>query len=239
MIVAWHPATGRCCFASIGDSRLYLVADAAAHSLTEDDACGVVLKRGGRVILKDGTVAFSRALTRALGQTEPLKFPTGEVDVAPGSMLVLATDGCHELPGFARDLLEVQRHFDLAAAAQDLIGARCRDDARDHATAILMRDTRCPDELHEQIVADLQAGGPGDGPGRYGHIVVSVIMDEMVRRARSGDMAGLQQGLQALTSSGLKPRRQDALAVIDAMSGDGAADAVRIHRQLVYWAARL
>jgi serine/threonine protein phosphatase PrpC len=239
VLAAWHPASGLCRFVNVGDSRLYLVGDGVPAPLTIDDARGVVLRRAGQVILQNGAVAFSRALTRALGQSEPLDFTAQSVQVDPGAMLVLTTDGGHELPGFAQRLLEVQNHLDLAEATQALIGSLCRDHAKDDATLILMRDTTCPPAVREQALCALHAGKGLTGPGRYGHLMISVAVEDMARCARTGDMEGALRVLEVMVTARLRPRRRDAMVVIRALIDDGRPETVRAYRRLVDWAGKL
>lgn len=239
VLVAWHPSSGDCHYVNVGDSRLYLVGLGAPTPLTVDDARGVILKRDGQVILQNGAVAYSRALTRALGQAEPLEFTAQSVQVEPGAMLALTTDGGHELPGFAQRLLDVQSHLDLEEAAQALIGTPCREHGRDDATLILMRGLDCPAAVREQALRALHAGEGLTGPGCYGHLMISVAVDDMVNCARSREMDGVLRGLEALMAAGLKPRRRDAVAVIDALVDDGRPETLRAHRRLVDWGGKL
>ncbi len=240
VLAAWHPDSGLCRFVGVGDSRLYLVGEGAPVFVTTDDTSCVPLMRNGHVVIQNGAVVFRRGVTRVLGQaSEPLAFTVQEVQAPLGAMLVLATDGGHELPVFTQRLLEMQNHVDLAAGAEALVGALCREQARDDATIIFMRRTDCPADLQQQAIEALHAGESLVCPGRPGHLMIPIAVGEMVRCAAAGDVDGILRGLNALTSAGLRPGRSDAFAVIRAIVDDGRQETLRAHRMLVDWAGKL
>jgi hypothetical protein len=224
VLAAWHLRDGVCRFVNVGDSRLYRVAAGAPEPLTVDDTQAVVRTLQGELILQNGAVATSRAVTRVLGQLEHLEFAVQVTDVGPGDLLALVTDGCHELPGFAHRLQEVQHHLDLAEAAHSLLESLCHERGHDDATAILMRDSACPPSVREEAQQALVAGKKLTDSGICGHLLIPVVVDEMVRGVGASDTAAVLRGLEALMAAGLRPRRQDAMRVVEAFVDDGRPD---------------
>ncbi len=120
--------------ANIGDSRAYLVADGGARQLTLDHSWVEEGIRSGELAPDDPLVALNRhVITRAIGLDADAQIDVfGPIDVAPGSVLVLCTDGLHGVlddraiadviaasgGDYASDLIDVL----LAAGAPDNIG---------------------------------------------------------------------------------------------------------------------
>jgi hypothetical protein len=77
-----------------------------------------------------------------LGVAPEADYPTVEIDLPPGSILALYTDGLVEVPG--RDIDDTTQHF-----AQQLAHARCRnlDDLADTITHQATRDTHRHDDI--------------------------------------------------------------------------------------------
>lgn len=120
--------------ANLGDSRAYLVADGEARQLTLDHSWVEEGIRSGELAPDDPLVALNRhVITRAIGLDASAAVDVfGPIDVAPGSVLLLCTDGLHGVlddraiadviaasgGDYASDLIDVV----LAAGAPDNIG---------------------------------------------------------------------------------------------------------------------
>ncbi len=239
VLAVWRPAESVCWYASAGDSRLYRVGAGAPEQLTRDDVHDEVVKREGHAVLQAGTVASRRGVTRVLGQPGPLDVEVRTVEPGPGELLALVTDGCHEIHGFVDRLAAVQGRQDLAAAAESLLAALCRDQARDDATAILMRDDAIPPAVCAAAARALQIDSGLANSGICGHLLITVVIDEMVRAADAADSARVLQLLEALTAAGLRPSRREAMRVIKAFVDDGRPETVRIYRWVMEWVGRL
>ena len=83
--------------ANIGDSRAYLVADGAARQLTLDHSWVEEGIRAGELAPDDPLVALNRhVITRAIGLDAHAAVDVfGPLDLLPGSVLLLCTDGLH------------------------------------------------------------------------------------------------------------------------------------------------
>lgn len=239
VLAAWRPAESVCWYASAGDSRLYRVGAKLLDQLTRDDVFDKVVKRDGHAILQAGAVASRRGVTRVLGQPGPLGSEVGKVELSPGELLALVTDGCHEIPGFVDRLAATQDHQDLASAAERLLATLCRDQARDDATAILMREEACPESIRAAVREALGSADNLQGTGVCGHLMIVPVLDEMVRAAAGSDLGAVQKGLDALVAAGLRPRRQEALRVVAAFVDDGRAETISAYRRIVQWVAGL
>ncbi len=83
--------------AHVGDSRLYLVRDDQALQLTRDHTVLAQLVALGRITAEQaagsGYAGYRNALARAVGVTPEVEVDTLSVDVLPGDVLLLASDG--------------------------------------------------------------------------------------------------------------------------------------------------
>lgn len=80
----------------VGDSRIYLVRNAQCHRLTEDHTLVAAQLKAG-TITKDqaATSQYRNVITRAVGIQESVQVDTLIVDLLPGDLFILCTDGLH------------------------------------------------------------------------------------------------------------------------------------------------
>lgn len=239
VLAAWRPTEAVCWYASAGDSRLYRVGAGAPEQLTRDDVADKVVTREGHAVLQAGSVASRRGVTRALGQAGPLDVEVRTAELCPGELLALVTDGCHEIHGFVDRLVAVQRRQELAAGAESLLATLCREQARDDATAILMRDEACPEGVRAAAVRALAVEGGLMSSGICGHLLITAVIDEMARAAGAADPARVLHLLETLVAAGLRPSRREALRVIKAFIDDGRPETVLAYRRVAEWVGRL
>ena len=130
-LVAAVVREGTAWVANIGDSRAYLVADGEARQVTLDHSWVEEGIRSGELAPDDPLVALNRhVITRAIGLDANAEVDVfGPLDVPPGGVLLLCTDGLHGVldnqaiaavvaaseGNYARDLVDVV----LAAGAPD------------------------------------------------------------------------------------------------------------------------
>lgn len=139
--VAWPTGENWVCFANIGDSRLYRFSSDRFHQLSTDDSSRVVVMRGGRPLLVDGSPLIPAAITKAMGQQGHLNVDVHTTDFVVGDWLVLATDGAH---GGGRPDWEptgmraVVKSQDPEAALNTLVTRRAQVRA-DDATVVLIQ----------------------------------------------------------------------------------------------------
>lgn len=134
-----HAALARAVVAHAGDSRVYRVRRDAIDRLTDDHTLASELVRAGRLSTDDAAhLRHGEVLTRAMGLDEELLPDVREVDVRPGDVLLLCTDGVHDV------LSDDEICAVVSAAGGDLPGAcRCllqladARGGRDDATVVL------------------------------------------------------------------------------------------------------
>ena len=130
-LVAAVVREGAAWVANIGDSRAYLVANGEARQVTLDHSWVEEGIRSGELAPDDPLVALNRhVITRAIGLDASAEVDVfGPLDVPPGGVLLLCTDGLHGVlddraiaavvaaseGNYARDLVDVV----LAAGAPD------------------------------------------------------------------------------------------------------------------------
>ena len=128
--------------ASVGDSRAYLLRDAALVPLTEDHNLAQEMVRRGEMSALQATVdPFRNVLSRALGIEGPLRSAV-EVDavaVSPEGVerVLLCSDGLTNECLDAELLAVLQANPDDAAAADALVAAALAHGGRDNVTAIV------------------------------------------------------------------------------------------------------
>jgi PPM family protein phosphatase len=124
----------------IGDSRLYHLRGGHLHQLTRDHTWVQQEVDAGRVA-RDAAHAhpLGHILTRVMSAEEPAEPDLSATVVAPGDMLLLCTDGLHNLvdPGSILELLQPDRPPEQLVTR--LITAANRRGGTDNITAIVVR----------------------------------------------------------------------------------------------------
>lgn len=131
-----------------------------------------------------------------------------------------------------------QGRQELAPAAESLLAGLFRDQARDDATAILMRDETCPQAVRAVAVRALAVDGGLPSSGICGHLLITTVIGEMLRVAAAAEADAVLRLLEALAKVGLKPGRWEAMRVVEAFVDDGRPETVRIYRRVMEWVGR-
>lgn len=80
----------------VGDSRVYLVRNGQCHRLTEDHTLIAAQLKAGTITKEQAaTSAYRNVITRAVGIQESVQVDTLLVDMMPGDMFILCSDGLH------------------------------------------------------------------------------------------------------------------------------------------------
>ena len=80
----------------VGDSRVYLVRDGQAHRLTEDHTLIAAQLKAGTINKEQAaTSQYRNVITRAVGIQESVQVDTLVVDLVPGDVYILCSDGLH------------------------------------------------------------------------------------------------------------------------------------------------
>ena len=124
----------------VGDSRCYLVRRGTAAVLTRDHTTAGEQKGPAAVSkAKAPTGGKRHLLTRSLGTDLFVAADTSTVNVAPGDVLILCTDGLH---GYVTDTqieTVLGANTDLKAAAKALIAAANKSGGHDNVSVLLIR----------------------------------------------------------------------------------------------------
>ena len=131
---------GRVALAHVGDSRIYVFRDRKLHGLTFDHSLvNEMVFRGALTQSQARTHPYRHVITRALGIGDAIEPDTVELQVRPGDLYLLCSDGItgqidHE------DLAQVllSGGSDLDATVQQLIDIANESGGHDNATAVLV-----------------------------------------------------------------------------------------------------
>ena len=150
--------TGTLTLAHVGDSRAYRYRAAKLERLTTDHSLVAELVRSGRLTEAEAAVHPHRSvITRALGTEADVEVDTRTLDVAPGDLVLLCSDG---LSAMVRDdeiarVLE-ESSGDPHEAAEALIRAANAAGGDDNVTVVLF-------EITDGEPAPRAAAAAGDG----------------------------------------------------------------------------
>ena len=140
-VVAALVSGGTLTFASVGDSRMYLVNDHAITQLTEDDSWLSALKAQEPNI--DATQLerhpLRHVITKAIGTLTDTEISIHERPLRHGDTLLLCTDGLHDLVHEPTLLEVVDQEATLEARAQKLIDLALEAGGRDNVTALIVK----------------------------------------------------------------------------------------------------
>ncbi|MEQ1760037.1 MAG: protein phosphatase 2C domain-containing protein [Vicinamibacterales bacterium] len=125
--------------ASVGDSRVYLIAEGGIRQLTEDDSWFTVLSREPGVTLESlAQHPLRNVLTNVIGARAELEVATYEV-TTPVEAVLLSSDGLH-------NVLTPEVMYEIAVgldepqeASQRLIRAALGYEASDNMTVVILR----------------------------------------------------------------------------------------------------
>src|SRR5215472_1254809 len=125
--------------AHVGDSRIYLERGGRVQQVTEDHTVfNELIKRGKLSKEQIERVAQKNAITRAVGVYERVEVDTLAIEVLPGDMFVLASDG---LTGYLNSPEELRSHLsrDGDTAVKSLIALANERGGKDNITTILVK----------------------------------------------------------------------------------------------------
>jgi serine/threonine protein phosphatase PrpC len=122
----------------VGDSRAYRLRNGGLEQLTEDHSLVAELVRSGKLSPEEAETHPQRSvITRALGTDADVDVDTFSVEVAPGDVFMLCSDGLTTMVGDDRIVDVVARHRDdLERAAKELIADANRSGGEDNVTIV-------------------------------------------------------------------------------------------------------
>jgi len=126
--------------AHVGDSRCYLIRSGDARPLTRDHTVVADQARLGLISAEEAAESSQRhVLSRSLGMNLFVNIDVEEIQLLPGDVLVLCSDGLHGAVTPAEMAGATGRHRDLAFAARDLVDRANEQDGSDNISVQLIR----------------------------------------------------------------------------------------------------
>jgi len=125
--------------AHVGDSRCYLIRDADAKPITRDHTVVADQVRLGLVSAEEAAESSQRhVLSRSLGMNLFVNIDVDEIQLLPGDVVLLCSDGLHDAVNSA-EIAEATRHRDLAVVARELVDRANEQDGSDNVSLQLIR----------------------------------------------------------------------------------------------------
>jgi serine/threonine protein phosphatase PrpC len=126
--------------AHVGDSRIYLQRDTRIQQVTEDHTVfNELIKRGKLSREQIEKVAHKNAITRAVGVYERVEVDTLAIEVLPGDVFMLCSDGLHGYLDGNDSLQKIFRDVAPEQQAQALIDFANESGGKDNITNIIVR----------------------------------------------------------------------------------------------------
>lgn len=129
-------------FASVGDSRLYLLRGGELHQMTRDDSLMEALADvGGLDAATLERHPMRHLLTNVLGRKVEVEMSVEEVALADGDVLLLSSDGMHGAVPHTTIQGILAGEPDVDRAAERLVNAALEADGKDNVTVVVARYT--------------------------------------------------------------------------------------------------
>lgn len=129
----------RAAVAHAGDSRCYLIRGAGAKALTRDHTVSAEQARLGLGRAGEAEPSLRHLLSRSLGNEMFVNIETSEVNLHPGDILLLCTDGLHGAVGESEMARTAAQSASLEEAAEKLVALANQRDGGDNITVQLIR----------------------------------------------------------------------------------------------------
>ncbi|MBN1207979.1 MAG: Stp1/IreP family PP2C-type Ser/Thr phosphatase [Myxococcaceae bacterium] len=123
----------------VGDSRVYLVRHGQCHRLTEDHTLVAAQLKAGTITKEQAASSqYRNVITRAVGIQESVQVDTLIVDLMPGDVFILCSDGLH---GYIEDeeMLPLVSTVAAADLPKRLIDTANERGGKDNITAVVVK----------------------------------------------------------------------------------------------------
>jgi len=131
----------KACIASVGDSRAYLRTDGELYCVTTDHTWVNEIGRGlGLTEEQLRTHPYRNVLTKAVGAEDTVEVETHIIDFIEGDILLLCSDGLHNVAGEEALVQSLDQPGPLKAKCELLIEAALEKGAPDNITAVLIEN---------------------------------------------------------------------------------------------------
>jgi len=139
-IVALLVREGKASIAHVGDSRVYLLRDGQIRLLTADHSLVMEQVRRGLMTLEEAErSSIQNIITRALGSEDSAEPDVQDVQLSPGDLFLLATDGLTKLVKESELRRITVSASSLDKACEALIAAARAAGGDDNITCLLVR----------------------------------------------------------------------------------------------------
>ena len=126
--------------AHVGDSRIYMMRDGRVQQVTEDHTVfNELIKRGKLSREQIEKVAHKNAITRAVGVYERVEVDTLAIEVLPGDLFLICSDGLHGYLETNDELAKLLAAHEPDKQAQALIDHANGKGGKDNITNIIVR----------------------------------------------------------------------------------------------------
>ena len=138
---------------NVGDSRAYMIQNGQCMQLTVDHSYLNELIRTGAVAVEDAATVdlkgMESVITRAIGVTETVDPDFFSVDLSPGDLILLASDGLTRYVT-ATEMSQLVSSNDLTLSCQHLIDLAKERGGADNITVLLLHITPAEDAAPQQ-----------------------------------------------------------------------------------------
>jgi serine/threonine protein phosphatase PrpC len=129
---------GRATCAHVGDSRLYRLRSEALVQLTRDHSFWAELEAAGGTEVQRKDFGWKNQITRALGVDGSHRADTASLDLLPGDVWLLCSDGLYD-PLEPEQIAEALKLPDAKAACEAIVQRAFEAGSQDNITAIVVR----------------------------------------------------------------------------------------------------
>jgi serine/threonine protein phosphatase PrpC len=147
---------GNAYLAHVGDSRVYLARGGTIYQLTEDHTLAAQQLRNGQITEADFAKSPVRNIIyQALGVVPNLEVDTLHLDVYPGDLFLLCSDGLYESLG-PSDMAQILQDAKGEAAVDLLIDLGCVKGGHDNLTVVLVYVEDGPNTVRETVETNVK-----------------------------------------------------------------------------------
>lgn len=134
------PGKPQMTYASVGDSRIYLIRGGAVLQLTRDDSWLNLSYEAGASLDDVAGASMKHVLIKALGSGDDVEFEVQSQELSDGDVVLLCSDGLSNMLPDRRLIEIVSSHgADLQRACDELVTAANAAGGRDNISVILVR----------------------------------------------------------------------------------------------------
>lgn len=147
---------GNAYVAHVGDSRVYLARGGTIYQLTEDHTLAAQQLRNGQITEADYAKSpVKNIIYQALGVVPNLEVDTLHLDVYPGDLFLLCSDGLYESLG-PSDMAQILQDAKGDAAVDLLIDLGCVKGGHDNLTVVLVYVDDAPTTVRETVETNVK-----------------------------------------------------------------------------------